>query len=128
MATFPRLRCVEGQATTAEVNAGKVILAGKTERTLTVVDGWLRAIGGNAETATAVVITDTHSSPVTAFSMAVGGLTQNAVARVGLATHSTHTNVGTALTKGKGLKITKSGSSLATATAIDYCIYYTVDG
>jgi hypothetical protein len=128
VATYPRVRCVEGQATTAEVNAGKVILAGQTQRTITVIDGWLRAIGGNAGTATAVLITDTNSSPVTAFSMAVGGLTQNAVARVGLATHSTNTNVGTALTKSKGLKIAKSGSALDTATAIDYCVYYTIDG
>lgn len=128
MATYPRVRCIEGQLTTAEVNTGTVVLAGKAERTITVTDFWMRAIGGNAETATAVAITDTNSSPVTAGSMAVGGLTQNAVARMGLATHSTNTNIGTALTKGKGLKIVKTGSSLATATAIDFCIYYTVDG
>ncbi len=128
MATYPRVRCVEGQLTTSEVNTGTVVLPGKTQRTLTVTDFWMRAIGGNAETATSVDIVDTNSSPVTAGKMAVGGLTQNTIARMGLATHSTNTNIGSPLTKGKGLKIGKTGGSLATCTAIDYCIFYTVDG
>ncbi len=128
MATFPKVRVAEGQATTAEVNAGKVIVQPIAGHTITVVDGWLRAIGGNAGGATSVDITDTNSSPVTAFAMAVGGLTQNAVARVGLATHSTNTNVGTPLTAGKGLKIIKNGSNLTTATAVDYMILYKIDG
>jgi hypothetical protein len=130
MATYPKVRCAKGQLTTAQVNAasgaGTVIVANDPQRTITVVDGWLRAIGGAAGGATVIMVEDTAG--VDAFTMAVGGLTENAVARVGLATHSTNTNVLTALTKGKGLRIGRTVSNLTTATAIDYCILYTVDG
>jgi hypothetical protein len=126
MAAYPKVRVVQGQATVAAVNAGTIIVPPKAGRTITVIDGWMRAIGGAAATATSVDITDTASSPVSAWTMAVGGLTQNAIARMGLATHSTQTNVGTALTADKGLKISKTGGTLATATHIDYCVYYTV--
>ena len=117
MATFPKVRVAEGQATTAQVNAGLTIVNPIAGHTITVVDGWLRPIGGNAATATSVVLEDTAGTD--AFSIAVGGLTQNAVARVGLATHSTNTNVGTALGAGKGLQIKKVGSDLAGSTAVD---------
>ena len=84
-----------------------------------------RAIGGNAATATSVDVESTNGTPVLAFKMAVGGLTQNAIARMGLATHSTNTGIGTALGHGDGLQITATGT-LATATHIDYCVFYTV--
>jgi hypothetical protein len=120
---YPKVRCAYGQATTAEVNATKVIVKARPGKTIKVVDGWLRAIGGNAGGADTVVIEDTGGTD--AFTMAVAGLTQNAVARVGLATHSTNTNVGTALTKHAGLRIAKAGAgALATCTAVDYCVFY----
>lgn len=120
---YPKVRCAYGQATTAQVNAGKVIVKAQAGKTIKVVDGWLRAIGGAAGTATSVDIEDTTTSPNLAFKIAVGGLAENAVARVGLATHSTNTGVGTALGKGKGLQITATGT-LATATAMDYAVFY----
>lgn len=121
-----RLRCVKGQATLAEVKAGKVILGPEPGRTITVHDGWLRAIGGAAGTATSVDISDTATVPIVCFKMARGGLTENAVARIGLATHYTGTTVGTPLTPGKGLRIDDAGGTLDTCTAVDYCIFYTV--
>ena len=117
---YPKVPCAFGNATTAQVNAGKTIVKARPGKTIKVVDGWLRALGGNAATATSVQITD---GTTTAFKIAVGGLTENAVARVGLATHSTNTGVGTALTKGAGLQITATGT-LATATSVDYCVFY----
>ena len=125
MAAYPKCRVVQGQATTAQVNAGLVIVPATSGRTITVVDGWLRAIGGNAATATSVDIESTADTPTLAFKIAVGGLTQNAVARMGIATHGTQTGVGTALDEDEGLQITATGT-LATATAVDYCVYYTV--
>ena len=121
-----RMRCLRGNATLAEVKAGKVILLGEPGRTITVHDGWLRSLGGNAGTATSVDISDTATSPVVCFKMARGGLTENAVARVGLGTHYTGTTVGTPLTPGKGLRIDDAGGTLDTCTAVDYCIFYTV--
>ena len=122
-----RMRCLRGAATLNEVKAGTVILSPEPGRTITIHDGWLRAIGGNAATATSVDISDTADTPIVAFAMAVGGLTENAVARVGLATHYTGTTVGTPLTPGKGLQIYDTGSDLATLTHLDYCIFYTVE-
>lgn len=126
MAAYPKVRVAEGQLTTAQVNAGTTIVTGRAGTAITVVDGWLRSIGGAAGGATSVDVEDTNSSPVLAFKMAVGGLTQNAVARMGLATHSTNTGVGAALTKGEGLQITATGT-LATSTHIDYCVFYTLE-
>lgn len=131
MATFPKVRVAAGQLTAAQVNAnsraGTNIVAPIAGRTITVVDGWVRAIGGNASGPTAIHVEDTAGTD--AFTMAVAGMTQNAVCRVGLATHSTNTNVGTALGKGKGLRIgCTTAADYATATALDYCILYKVEG
>jgi hypothetical protein len=120
------MRCLHGNATLAEVKTGKVILGGEPGRTITVHDGWLRALGGNAGTATTVDISDTAGTPVVVFKMARGGLTENAVARIGLATHYTGTTVGTPLTPGKGLRIDDAGAVLDTCTSVDYCLFYTV--
>lgn len=125
-----RMRCVHGQLTAAQVNAasraGTVIVKPEPGRTITVWDGWLRADGATSG-CTAVILTDTASSPVTAWSMAAGGLTAANVARVGLATHSTHADVGTPLTGGKGLRIGCTVGDFATSTVLDYCIFYTVE-
>jgi hypothetical protein len=122
-----RMRCLRGSATLNEVKAGKVILGPEPGRTITVHDGWLRAIGGAAATATSVDISDTADTPVVVFKMAVGGLTQNNVARIGLATHYSATTIGSPLTPGKGLRIDDAGGVLAGPTSIDYCIFYTVE-
>ena len=112
------LRVACGNATAAEVNAGKTIVPDRGDRQVVVVGGWLRALGGNAAGATSVDITDTAASPVTVASTAVGSLTQNTVVSLSGA------NLGVGLTAGKGLRITKTGSSLTGATSIDYCIWY----
>jgi hypothetical protein len=126
MAAYPKVRVAQGQLATTAVNTGTVIVPAVAGRTLTVVDGWLRAIGGAAATATSVDVESTADTPTLAFKIAVGGLTQNAVARVGLATHSTNTGVGTALDEDEGIQITSTTNNLATATYIDYCVFYTV--
>lgn len=119
----PKVRCAAGQVLTANVNTPTTIVKAQAGKTIKVVDGWLRSIGGNAAGADTVVIEDTGGTD--AFTMAVAGLTQNTVARVGLATHSTNTNVGTALTKGAGLRIAKAGAgALSGSTAVDYCVFY----
>lgn len=128
MATFPKCKVAEGQLTTAQVNAnsgaGTVIVPAVAGRTLTVVDCWLRAIGGAAGGATAVVLEDTAGTD--AVSYVVAALTENVVARAGCS-NSTATGLGTALGKSKGLRIARTVSDLTTATAIDYMVLYKVD-
>lgn len=121
----PYLRCVEGQLTTAEVNAGTVVLPGVAHRAITVVDAYLRAIGGAAASNTSVDIVDSTTGTV-AIAFARAGLAQNAVLRMG-ATNTTNTGVLTTLATGEGLKIKNTGTAMATATAMDYCIFYVVD-
>jgi hypothetical protein len=126
MATrLPTLRVIEGQLTTAEVNAGKTVVAPATGRQLAVVDAWVRAIGGAAGANTSVDIVDTTTGTV-AVSFARAGLAQNAVLRAG-ASNTTATNLNTALGAGEGLKVINVGTAMSTATALDYVISYTVD-
>jgi hypothetical protein len=122
--THPYLRTVEGQLTTAEVNAGVVVVPGQLHRQLTVVDGWVRAIGGNASANTSVDVVDSVTGTV-AIAFEVAGLTQNTVLRMGAA-NTTNTNVLAALGVGEGLKVVNNGTAMATATALDYHIDYVV--
>lgn len=128
MATYPRCRVAEGQLTAAQVNAasgaGTNIVNPVAGKTITVVDCTMRAIGGGAGGATAVVLEDTAGTDIV--SNTVGILTQNAVVRAGI-TNSTATNLGTAMAKGAGLRIGRTVSDLTTATHLDYIVLYKVD-
>lgn len=123
--TDPRLRCAQGSLTAgAAIDTGTVIVPAMPGRTLTVVDGWMRAIGGAAGGGTGIYVKDSTTGTV-ACEWLVGDLTQNAVARLGGGT-TVATNLGTALAGNEGLKIVKHGNNITTATSVDYCIYYTV--
>lgn len=122
----PALRVAEGQLTTAEVNAGKQVIDAVAKRAITIVDAWVRAIGGNAGSNTSVDIQDTVTgTKVSVFTRA--GLTQNAVLRAGTATTGVSNNLGVALGAGEGVKIINVGTAMDTATALDYVILYRVD-
>jgi hypothetical protein len=111
--------------TTAEVNAGKIVVPRAPGRVYTVVDAWARAIGGAAGVVTSVDVTDTADSPATAVAFARAGLAENAVLRAGAA-NTTATGLNTAFTQGKAIKVVKNGDDMTTATALDVCIHYTV--
>jgi hypothetical protein len=116
---------VQGNALTAEVNAGKIIVEPRKGKKIAVDGGFLRALGGNAQTATSVDITDTTGTPVVAVAGAVAGLTNGAVLDFRAAANVTlTTKLGDPLTADKGLQIIKSGSDLATATSVDYVVFY----
>jgi hypothetical protein len=122
---YNSLRQIEGQLTRAQVNAGVVVVAGHTGRTLTVVDAWVRAIGGAASGNDSVDVTDTVTGTI-AVSFARAGLTENTVLRAG-ATNATATNLGADLGAGEGIKVANVGTAMGTATALDYCISYVVE-
>lgn len=122
--TDPRLRCAKGSILVADVNTGTVIVPAMPGRTLAVVDGWMRAIGGAAGGGTGVYVKDTTTGTI-ACEWLVADLTQNTVARIGVGT-TVATNVGTALGGSEGLKVIKHGGDITTATSVDYCVYYTV--
>jgi len=114
---------VQGQATTAEIKVGKTILADLTGATVTVVDVYMQAIGGNAGGATSVDIKDTAEVALVAFPVAQ--LTQNTVNCMGdAAVTSVHAVTATA---GKGLIIQDTAkNSLTTCTHVNYVVKYTI--
>jgi len=130
MAAFPKLHTATGSLATATVNADvkvgtNTIVPPVADRKITVVDGWLRATGGAAGGATAVVVEGTDGTDV--ISAAVGALTEDTVARVG-DTNVTASAIGTALDKGVGLRIYRTVAALTTCTSLEYCIKYIVEG
>jgi len=129
MATYPRCKVAEGQLTLAQLNAasgaGTNIVDPIAGKTITVVDAWFRsAAGGTCGGATAVVLEDTAGTDV--LSVTAATLTLAALVRGG-ASGATATNVGTALGKGKGLRIGRTVSDVTTMTAMDYMVLYKID-
>jgi hypothetical protein len=57
--SFPKLRTAQGQATVGQVNAGHIVVPKSAGRTVTVVDAWLRAIGGAVGAADGIDVVDT---------------------------------------------------------------------
>jgi hypothetical protein len=127
--THPRVHCASGSLTLTEVAAntllGTIVVPPDVTRTITVVDGWLRAAGHSAAGATTLIIAETGGTPTTVVSATAGALTTDVIGRFG-DTNITATNVGTACTKGRGLQVGCTGSALTTSHSLDYCIYYTV--
>lgn len=122
----PQKRTYMERLTTEQVNAGVLAVPRSPGRIYTVVDGWVRAIGGAAGANTSVDVTDDTTGTI-AMSFARAGLSQNAVLRAG-ATNTTCTNLNTALAQGEGIKVANVGTAMTTATHLDVCISYLVSG
>ena len=122
--TSPQMRTWYGQLTRAEVNAGKIVVPRAPGRVYTVVDCWMRAIGGASTANTSVDVTSATTGTVAA-SFEDAALTQNTVCRIGAA-NTAATGLNTALTQGEGLKVANVGTAMDTATHLDVCIHYLV--
>lgn len=121
------------RVTTAQVNAGFVLLPAVPGVKWRLVDCDMIAIGGNAATATSVDLLGTKataaSRPVV---NAVAGLTRSARLKMGTTSDSTLLADGASFTAhdaNTAIKITKQsgGSNLATATHIDVILTYVAD-
>lgn len=120
------------RATTAQVNAGLVVLPAIPGFAYRIIDAAMIAIGGNAATATSVDLLGTRAgSAVRPIVAAVAGLTQSAVLDMGAANSAVLADGAsfTALDPNTSISITKQsgGSNLATATAIDLILLYVVE-
>ena len=122
---------VRVNATAAEVNAGKTLLAalgvGYAYR---LVDAAIIAIGGAATTATTVDILATLSSASRKLvANAVAGLTQSTMLRAGAANAAILAD-GASFTVNDGntpITVGKTGSNVAGATSFDIDIWFVVD-
>lgn len=112
----------------AELNAGKTLLAAVAGKTITVLDWAIVARGGAATAATAVTLSDTAGSPILIATVAVAGLTEDAVVKPSTLTHVTDgaAGIGRGLTADKGITVEKTGSDMTTATSFDVVIMYAV--
>ena len=115
---------VMGNASTAAVNAGKVIVQGRPGKCMEVVGGHITALGGAADTATSVDIKDTAGTAVVAVACGVDGLTENAQLDFDADANVTRTTYRKPLTLGKSLQIEKTGEDVGTATSFDFYVEY----
>jgi hypothetical protein len=96
-----------------------------------LVDLALIAIGGNAATATGVMVRGTQAAAVVKLMDAkVAGLTQSTLLRIGTATNGVILADGASFVANDAntaITIIKDGSDLATATNIDVLLSYTIE-
>jgi hypothetical protein len=118
------------RVTTAQINAGFALLPALPGYSYRVTDATMVAIGGNAATATSVDILGTQATAsVKLVSALIAALTRSAVVKPHSASVSVladgasyvANDVNTAVTIGV------TGSPLATATAVDVILTYTVE-
>ena len=119
------------RVTTAQVNAGLTLLPALTGQKYRLVDLSLIAIGGNAATATGVLVRGTQAAAVVKLMDAkVAGLTQSTLLRIGTATNGVILADGASFVANDAntaITIIKDGSDLATATNIDVLLSYTIE-
>ena len=127
MAHYPRTRAAVGRLTATEISAntlaGTVVVPPRAGCAIRILDGWVRAIGSSVGGCTAVIVTDTQTSPVTVFSNTAANMTDGLVLRGG-ATGSAVTNLGTTLGNGNGIRIGCTGTTATVTTGLDYFIKY----
>ena len=120
------------RATTAEVNAGLLILPQLAGYKYRIVDLSMIAIGGAAQTATSVDIVTTQSgSAARPFVVAVAALTQSAVVKPNSANVTVLADGASFVANDENTAVYVSkqaaGSNLATATHVDVILTYTVE-
>jgi hypothetical protein len=119
------VHAVYHKATKAEVKAGHVLVAAVPARTLKVLGCTMQSIGGAAITATTVDIKDTDELSIIA--IPVGLLTENEVVDSGASATNVFTDIGLAMTAGKGIMIQDSAkNNLDGSTHISVVVYYMV--
>ena len=121
-----RVHNVSGNCLIASANAaaGYQIVPASAKRTITVVDGWMRALGGNMTQATSMDLTDLTGT--VAISWALAALTTaHGILRFDAA-NVTPTSIGLPLTEGEGLYLITVGTDETTMTSFDYSIDYTI--
>lgn len=127
---FGIARTLRTRVTTAQVNAGLVLLPALPGVRWRLIDAWLIAIGGAASGATTVDLIGTASAAtVKLLAAAVAGLTQSTILRAGAA-NATVLADGASFVQmdaNTAVSASKTGGSLATSTNIDYFIEYTAD-
>jgi hypothetical protein len=119
------------RVTTPQVNAGHTVLPAIAGFKYRLQDMALIAIGGNAQTATGVMILGTQgAASVKLMDGKVAGLTRSTLLRAGTATNGIILADGASFVANDAntaITVIKDGTDLATATHIDVLLTYTVE-
>jgi hypothetical protein len=119
------------RVTTPQVNAGHTVLPAIAGFKYRIQDMALIAIGGNAQTATGVMILGTQgTASVKLMDGKVAGLTRSTLLRAGTATNGIILADGASFVANDAntaITVIKDGTDLATATHIDVLLTYTVE-
>lgn len=119
-----RLQTARVTATLAEINAGKILIAGTATKQIRVVNYAARVVGAFTTTTSVDVQSETTGTKVTA--LAVAGLTNGAI----LMPSSSNTTLGAGyaadLEAGEGLKVVNTGSTAAGGTSITFTVSYAI--
>lgn len=119
------------RVTAAQVNAGFTLLPAVIGYKYRLQDMAMIAVGGNAATATGVLIRGTQSASVVSLMDAkIAGLTRSNLLRAGTATNGLILADGASFVANDAntaITVIKDGSDLATATHIDVLLTYTVE-
>lgn len=111
-------------ATLAEINAGKTLLAEASGVTIRPI-GVTVQCDGTFLSGTSVIVRSTNASPVVLTTLAQANLADNAVIKDGETGSTRGVGISADLTAGDGVEIAKSGADFTGGTSIDFDIQYT---
>jgi hypothetical protein len=111
--------------TLAEINAGKVLVDGVTDRQLQVVD-FTALVDGTFTTCTSVDIQDDTLIPVKVAVIAVAALGTGSMLKPNTANVTRDVGFGLKLAAGKSVVVANVGSAALAGTAIKFFIFYKV--
>ena len=117
------VKTVDVVATLAQINAGLVLIPGKSGASVRVLDYVARVTGAFA-TGTSVELEDTNGAPVAISTIAEAGLSNGAVLVPASANTTLGAGFGKAATAGAGLQVVNNGSAQTGGTSIEFTITY----
>lgn len=118
-----KIFCYSEVVSLADLNAGKVLVAGASNVTLVPL-AFSAVVAGNFATVTSYIIQDTNDTPVNIQSLLVAALTDGAQIFDGASNVTRGAGMFKALTAGKGIQVVKSGSAGTGGTSIRINLLY----
>ena len=117
------VQVVDVTATIAQINAGLVLVAGVSGKSVKVLN-YIARVAGNFATGTSVELESTNGTPVAVSTLAEAGLTDGAVLVPASANTTLGVGFGKAMGAGDGLKVVNNGTAQTGGTSIEFTIEY----
>ena len=114
---------LEVTATLAQINAGLVLITGRANQTITVLN-YVARVSGTFATGTSILLQSTNATPVVVATIAEAALTNNAVLLPSSANTTLGAGFAAALGSGDGLQLINGGSPQTAGTSVALTITY----